>query len=35
VALVVTRADGPVYAFRIPGGTMQPGPKPPKSLSAR
>lgn len=35
IALLVSRIDGPVYAFRIPPGGPAPRPKQPQSLSAR
>jgi hypothetical protein len=34
IALVVTEVDGPVYAFRIPGGTDRPAPRSPAALKA-
>jgi hypothetical protein len=34
IALVVTEVDGPVYAFRIPGGDGRPAPKSPAALKA-
>ena len=34
IALVVTEVDGPVYAFRIPGGDGRPAPRSPAALKA-